>query len=861
MAISWSSWSPTANSQDSYPWGWAFRVGVEVYQRQASSVSVSVDGQEKVVSLASATFIQSGYRNVAAQWSAGSQSQWVSLQWSNVYLAATGGEAYGEARWVGSYTADVGSGAGEVYVGSGHGIVSGTQSLNVDVYTPDNAAQAYSATYDPPNQPRMTSFARSGGYSALVGYDTGAAPNSPVVDVAAQWCVGLSDSLTWEQAADGRLHVVQNEQGAVSNPATVPDHRGVPQGTPLADTGCGFTAFMSARAAYDQVWRDTGWALFLAAPKQPTGLTGEPLGKFGVSLSWENEHPMGDYVTEVWAGGTVSVSDGALYHSGSTKLGEVGRGVSTFSDEDAWGDDGYSEKTFYVVQRSSYDQWPNPSKASFVTSGFRVDGLYCQPVSTAVTNGAERPQGPTGVVATNVFDGRASDTRVDVSWTAPADDPASPRDGFRENANGEVAATVGPDATSATLTLPSFTDMEVEIAVASYGVGGESVRVANSGAPVCGPLSEASFGEVWRGWDEGRGSYVVRAEILGTTPEGAYAHDMQVSVSRGGGEPDVYRVGIADGKVEFVLDEGDMGEGVGLSARYFPTRVQEAEPYLADYAVEEVARGPLEVPWIGASQQNFEGLGFVAVEFAAPDDPETDLGYRYSVTFSGDGQLPKGFEVDGDGESETYSNRQQFMGGEMVYVDVVPTLNGWSARPTQTRYRYHPLTLRPPTLLSLIQVESGLFELSFTDASGGAPYGDVERVGYRYRVYVEGEAKGATPGDDAVVYGGEVHRATFSELDPYDFRVWVTSLDSLGNESRPSNSLWGRYNPGACCLYAYGCDLYMQRVEMDRSPVCLSAQDSHVAMSGCRMNRPDGGLYYSLSDGSTASESDGRFGE
>lgn len=471
---------------------------------------------------------------------------------------------------------------------------------------------------------------------------------------------------------------------------------------------------------------------------------------------------------------------------------------------------------------------------------------------------ATAPNPPTEVAADNLFGGAVSDTRVDVVWEPGASAADKPLSGFRVYLGDAVVASAGPLDSSASVTLKSFRNLARTLSVAAYGDGGESARVAAN--PVYGNL-DAPTCDVWRGWRDGEG-YAVSATVGDATPQGAYAHAVEVEYDGGSGwgrRLDAASQPGQDHAVEVGEGDGYSREAVRFRYRTVP-KAQGAHAEAASaWAESTVAKGPAEVPWVAATQTNNLGIGFVVVEFAKVEEDDPDTGYTYNVTFTGPGALPGAFDVEADGESPTYSSSQQFMGGDEVYVHVTPSLNGWDARPTTSRYRYHAMTLRPPTLLSMDQ-DGGDFSVSFSPATGGSPFGEVGRIGYRYRVYVNGERVASDPDQSQTVWGEGPHAAAFEMLDPYEFRVWMTAVDSLGDESRPSNSMWGRYNPGAAGCYAFGCDLILDGVAFSGCKTALRAVGSHVVSSGCSFALPAGGVYYRIDGDSDVSESDGRFG-
>lgn len=699
---------------------------------------------------------------------------------------------------------------------------------------------AWDSGYDVPPAPSMSGVTRVNASTAQYSFSSGASSNAPIDQLYVGAYDLCSDSTNASVAYNNRVNY------QLSTSATTWRHQTT---STLASS-----VYIGARNVATGLFKDSSRALFMPAPRQPTSFSGERSGQFGARLTWVNAQQalgMTGYRTRIYRGGTVSVTNGALSVSGgATMLAELAHGVTSYVDANAWtSTEGQSSKTFWLVQCSSYAEWQNPNKASLCSSGKRVDGVWCQPVRTTVTNGASAPDAPTNVVAT-----RNSDTSVTVTWESPGSTASKPITGFRVSVSNmstqEVTTYVGTDPTqrSATITLDSSLQNSTGTAwVVAYGAGGESPQSMSS--TVYGTLSAPQRVSESRGWSSESGRYqavitvrdlvawVIRPDhhlLFEWGYGGGYEHSREVSTP-----------GVTQASIVIYGDEYEHGE---MSVRVTTVAEEQGAPSSTPltFTISNACAG---VDDAELSQRMDGQVGYCVAVWDTVKDAD-----EYVMTVADAGTVT--VEATGDPRE---TGEVAFMGAGMVTI--VAYANGWPSKPWSSDWTFVSSRLLPPTLMSVTQGDGDSFAVRFTNASGGVPIEVGQAPGYRYRVYLDDEpASPQIPSDSAAQENIEgTHEFGISLRDPYDVPVTVTAIDDEGDESPRSNAIMARYVKYGSGAYLYGCDARLEGVRFERCATCLSVDGSDVLVESSYM--VDGTPYDVSGDGCAVMEHNVRIGE
>lgn len=593
-------------------------------------------------------------------------------------------------------------------------------------------------------------------------------------------------------------------------------------------------------------------------PKPPSLLSADPVGSYGVRLSWENSQDGDAYVTRVYSG-SVSAKDGALSVGSDAVLeAELGAGVTEWSSGSVWEQGGgQTTKSFTVVQVSSRDAWSYGGKQSVALRW--LDGLASASRSLSVTNGAMPPAAPYGFSADNVADGVASSSEVSTSWRCRAPDGEQVRDGFRVVGDDGVTYFSEEDSSSG-----DDAEHEAELGVSIEGarLGLRACAYSRNGeaySPWAYVLGPAHAGSVELARDRSQGYERISAHV--TYPTGGYDPSYSITLSAGGESVGMSGVldassGFADvvtGAVTDAFVAGDVSCTLVMGA---PGRGSEW-----DSAESAASLSPGACPPVGlrASQLSDEDESLFKASWEPPFGDALDGELSFELEADGSpadvtsgpsydarsGRYAASFRHDVTGSASTLRVRSRRGSEESVWASC--------------EFTYVPQELRPPEISDGGHVSGNTYLIRVDRPARGGRKID---GGYAYQVYA-GNVRDASqsPESTKVLTASEVASGiTVSVTSPNWTYYRVTARDADG-ESAPSEAVRLRHVASGVGVFCHGCpDLKIEDCCIENAVTCVRASGgSDVTLVGVTMAKASGSdaaCYYDVDETSRVHESD-----
>lgn len=449
------------------------------------------------------------------------------------------------------------------------------------------------------------------------------------------------------------------------------------------------------------------------------------------------------------------------------------------------------------------------------------------------------PDAPTGISATNIFDGVVSNTQVQVEVDIPEvpEGSMAHRTGYNIYIDGVVLQSVSDSrqegySASHLLTMDSHEGNAINVSVTCVGEAGISDSV--SAPTLFGKLGVPSINEpnqMSRGWSN---NYFMTFGVSDNATN-TYSHTLTAFVTDGV-NTDEYQLSGSDSITINGLTGNQTWVNSDISVSVKAVAFDEA--HSSDVSVPVTfLKATYGVSNLTATQVMGEGddagIGYARIAFdgAVGEDEST----TYIISF--DNGVPS-HEID---YGESYSYDVVWMTRKRLNITVIAYRNGYSGQPIATWHSYVPQTLTPPIISK--QSQSGnQCVIEFTNAQNGETIIDPDTgdIGYSYKVFFANDLYAEIP---FVSIDEPTHTYTVTVNDPYTVNVSMRSIDNSGVESLSSNILRLRREIEGVCIYAYSTSLGLERVAVSNVNTVLVTYDSVANVEHCVF---DGLSFYNM---------------